>query len=344
VNLIVLCIALATGAVFGSYLGVMGLRRWASKQMLDVPNERSLHSQPTPRGGGVAIVTCTLVGVWMTCLFSGVSLPGGTIALYSLGAAPIALVSWYDDLRSLTNSIRFATQSLGALLVLIGIGFWRQPDLPFVTAVPFGWLGFPITFLWIVGFTNAYNFMDGIDGIAGGQALIAGSAWALLGILTGSALLGVFGALLAGSSLGFLRANWPPARIFMGDVGSAFLGYTLACLPMMADSANPRLPAAGVLVVWPFVLDSSFTLVCRLGRGENVFAAHRSHLYQRLVIAGYSHHFVTLLYMSLAMVGAILAIIWVLLPERSDGPAFLVPLLLFLGLWLFVVRSEHRKH
>ncbi|MGA2403878.1 MAG: glycosyltransferase family 4 protein [Syntrophobacteraceae bacterium] len=271
-------------------------------------------------------------------------MPRFTILLYSLGATLIAIVSWFDDLHSVPNRVRFGVQAFGALLVLLLDGFWRRPDIPFLASISLGWLAVPIGFLWIVGFTNAYNFMDGIDGIAGGQAVIAGSAWAGLGILAGYPPAGVIGALVAAASLGFLACNWPPARIFMGDVGSAFIGYTFACLPVIAGNADPRLPFAGILVVWPFVLDSTFTLLRRLSRGENIFAAHRSHLYQRLVISGYSHRFVTLLYMGLALVGAILAFVWVLRIKGSDCLALFVPILLFGGLFSFVGRSERRHY
>ena len=154
--------------------------------------------------------------------------------------------------------------------------------------------------------------MDGIDGIAGGQAVVAGLGWAALGWLSDQPLVGILGILLAASSLGFLGHNWPPARIFMGDVGSAFLGFTFAVLAVAAAQRDARLALAGVLLVWPFIFDACFTFLRRLRNGENVFAAHRSHLYQRLVIAGYSHRTVTLLYIGLAAWGAILAQLWTL--------------------------------
>ena len=149
--------------------------------------------------------------------------------------------------------------------------------------------------------------------------------------------------LLAGSSLGFLGHNWPPARIFLGDVGSAFLGYTLAVLPVIAALLEPRLALAGVLLVFPFVFDTSFTLLRRWRRGENIFVAHRSHLYQRLVIAGYSHRAVTLLYAGLALVGVVLALAWVLELPGSDWLALGLPGLFCLGLWQLVVRAETRS-
>jgi len=243
-------------------------------------------------------------------------------------------------LASVGGRPALATHAAGALLILLAVGFWPSVDLPFVGSVHWGWLGVPLAFFWVVGLTNAYNFMDGIDGLAGSQAVIAGDAWAGLGWLRGEPLVSLLGLLVAGSSLGFLLHNWPPARIFMGDVGSAFLGFTFAALAVVAALQNPRFAVAGILLVWPFVFDTSFTLVRRLCHRENVFAAHRSHLYQRLVIAGYSHRTVTLLYVGLALVGALLAIVWVLDLPGSDWLVLGLPVLLCFGLWRFVVRAE----
>jgi UDP-N-acetylmuramyl pentapeptide phosphotransferase/UDP-N-acetylglucosamine-1-phosphate transferase len=186
--------------------------------------------------------------------------------------------------------------------------------------------------------------MDGIDGIAGGQALVAGSGWAIIGYMSGETFAGLIGVLLAATSLGFLFHNWPPARIFMGDVGSAFIGFTLAVLPIMAGQRDPRFIIAGVLLVWPFIFDTSFTLVRRMINKENIFEAHRSHIYQRLVIAGYSHRFVTLIYMGLALTGAILAFLWVKGSHHLDALAILIPIVLFVGLWRLTILSEKKCH
>jgi UDP-N-acetylmuramyl pentapeptide phosphotransferase/UDP-N-acetylglucosamine-1-phosphate transferase len=325
-----------------SYVGVACLRYWAEqRRVLDIPNERSSHTRPVPRGGGLAIAIVTLAGgLLFTSLNSVASWPA--LLAYTMGAALIALISWLDDLYSLPKWVRFATHSLGAMLALWHFGPWLTVDLPLLGRLSLSWLGLPLTFLWIVGLTNAYNFMDGIDGIAGGQAVVAGYSWAILGWLGGQPLLGGLGLLLATSSLGFLGHNWPPARIFMGDVGSAFLGYTLAVLPVIAAQGDPRFALAGVLVVWPFVFDTFFTFLCRLYRGEDVFSAHRSHLYQRLVIAGASHHSVTVGYICLALTGSALTLVYFLdLPGSPIMVVLLLPMLC-LALWVTVVQRERR--
>ena len=232
--------------------------------------------------------------------------------------------------------MRFAAHSLGAILIIVGFGYWKTVSVPIFDNLHLGWWGLPITFFWIVGLTNAFNFMDGIDGIAGGQGVVAGLGWAVLGWLSDQPLIGALGLLLASTSLGFLGHNWPPARIFMGDVGSAFLGYNFAAIPIITAQFDTRLPLAGIMMIWPFIFDTSLTFFRRLSKGENVFIAHRSHLYQRLVIVGYSHRFVSSLYIGLALIGVILALAWT---QNITGSPLLIALsvpLLCLMLWAFV--------
>jgi FlaA1/EpsC-like NDP-sugar epimerase/UDP-N-acetylmuramyl pentapeptide phosphotransferase/UDP-N-acetylglucosamine-1-phosphate transferase len=318
---------------------------WARKRrIIDLPNERSSHTFPTPRGGGLAIVAITLTGTWLLWKTVGAGSWYGLL-LYTLGAILVANVSWLDDLRSLPNSVKFIAHAIGALAAIAGFGYWQQINIPFYGQLHPGWIGAAITFVWIVGLTNAYNFMDGSDGLAAVQAVVAGLAWASIGWLTGNHLLLVMGLLVAGSSLGFLGHNWPPARIFMGDVGSAFLGYTFALFPLICTAGkDSRLfggaPLVGLLILWPFVFDTSFTFLRRLSKGENVFQAHRSHLYQRLLKAGKSPSLVALLYGALALAGAALGETWSpsCLTGNVDGAILVV--VLSAGLWLFVVSRE----
>ena len=323
-----------------SYFGVAVLRRVAERRkIMDIPNERSSHSLPTPRGGGIAIAIISLTGLMVGGYFFPLGSWSTTIT-YLCGAFFIAGISCLDDLYSLPNTVRFTGHSLAALFSVIWFGYWSHVSVPFFGELHLGWFGAFLTFLWIVGLTNAYNFMDGIDGIAGGQAVIAGLGWAFWGFMNDHMFAGILGLLLAASCLGFLGHNWPPARIFMGDVGSAFLGYTFSILAVIAAQNDPRLAVAGILFVWPFVFDSSFTFFLRLLKGENVFMAHRSHLYQRLVMAGCTHRFVSSLYIGLALLGVVLSLGWL---EQLKGCSVLIGLgipSLCLGLWGFVNRKE----
>ena len=320
-------VLLASAALL-AYVAVGGLRTWARRRrMIDVPNERSSHTRPTPRGGGLAIAVVTLGGLLVVHL-GVVRRPLDVPALgYLAGAGLVALVSWTDDVRSLSSLTRLVAHALGAAIAILALGHWTAVAIPGVGELTLGWLGLPLTAVWLIGLTNAYNFMDGIDGIAAGQGVVAGLAWFAIGSIAGEPLVSTLGLLLAGSCLGFLGHNWPPARIFMGDVGSAFLGYSFAVLPMLLSrlSGDARLralaPVLGCLIVWPFVFDATITFLRRLARRENVLAAHRSHVYQRLVIAGRSHRCVTSLYVALAAAGALAA---VLLAGRPAAPAALL--------------------
>lgn len=300
-------VAVIGAAVVLSAAGVGAMRTWTRRRgLLDVPNERSSHNRPVPRGGGLAMVGVVLVGA----VAAAVSLSAGGSALAGiLGAALVAAVGWRDDIRPLSVSIRFAVQGVAAALIVgSGVAYSAAPRV--VGAVSMGVAALLATFVVVVGLTNAYNFMDGIDGIAGGQAVVAGFAWVVAGSLLGYRFEAVIGALIAGAAIGFLVHNWPPARIFMGDVGSGTLGFLFAWLAVESGTRDPRLPVAGLVFVWPFIFDTAFTFLRRLIRRENVFRAHRSHLYQRLVIAGLSHGVVSVIYGSLAAVGACLALSW----------------------------------
>jgi UDP-N-acetylmuramyl pentapeptide phosphotransferase/UDP-N-acetylglucosamine-1-phosphate transferase len=330
-----------------TWLVLYPLRAYLERRdFLDVPNERSSHRRPTPRGGGLVVVGVVLAGWVLFGMFTSM-VSGAALASYALACAVIAAVSWKDDVSSLSARVRFGVHTLGAVLAMLAFGFWDSLMVPGLGEVPLGWFGLPVTFVWIVGMTNAYNFMDGIDGIAGSQALVAGLGWAVLGWLIGLPTLSVLGLLVAASSLGFLVHNWSPARIFMGDVGSAFLGYTFAVLPLMMKSfsqnkmVSDRAFFIGILMLWPFVADTAFTMVRRLRLGENIFTAHRMHLYQRLISLGFSHRSVTVCYAALALAGVIIAVGWSIDVPVSEACAPVI-LLFGLALWVFIAIQERR--
>lgn len=338
--MLIICVIGAVFAFTVSYLAVAGLRRWIGSRWLDIPNERSSHTQPTPRGGGLAIVIVALVGSWLALPFVCSSVTTWQWLAFSTGALLIVSISWLDDLLSLSTRVRFAVHLVGAVLAVLAFGAWKEIVLPGMGSFSLDWIGWPLTLLWIVGLTNAYNFMDGIDGIAGGQAIVAGAGWAIIGIIGSNPLLCIIGILLAASCLGFLGHNWPPAKIFMGDVGSAFLGYTFAVLPVIAARGNARFMLIGILFVWPFVFDTAFTFVRRLIKRENVFTAHRSHLYQRLVISGFSHQTVTLLYVALSLIGVVLSVGIVLNCKYIGRVTLIAILIAMVGLWGLTVWRE----
>jgi UDP-N-acetylmuramyl pentapeptide phosphotransferase/UDP-N-acetylglucosamine-1-phosphate transferase len=305
--------------------------------MIDIPNERSSHTNPTPRGGGLVISALTLAVALIYLLMNrNTNLQAGLA--YVIGGALIAWVGWLDDKRNLSTRQRFAVQTVSALIAIAGIGYWQRVTLPLVGQIELGIFGLPLTIIWIVGLVNAYNFMDGIDGIAGSTAVIAGVSWAVIGGFNDS-FLTLLGIAVAGSSLGFLGHNWSPAKIFMGDVGSTLLGYSFAVIPLISTQREVT-AVAGALLIWPFILDTTFTIILRLRRGENIFQPHRSHLYQRLVIAGYKHRFVTSIYIVFAMIGTVVATLWLSSPADSRIYAILIPILIFSGFVAFVRYQE----
>ncbi|MBX3016128.1 MAG: glycosyltransferase family 4 protein [Caldilineaceae bacterium] len=326
-----------------AYTSVGNLRQWAARRLLALPNERSSHTMPTPSGGGVAIVLTSLLGLVLFAFLTEKPLPGEW-RLVLIGALLVAVISWLDDLYTMSVFTRMSVHLASALVILLGVGGMHLVTLPFIGPIPLGWLGGLVTVMWIGGLINAYNFMDGIDGLAASQAVIAGVAWALVGQQVGDQLVLILGLVLAASSLAFLGYNWPPARIFMGDVGSAFLGYSFAVLTVLATRQQPQAALLGLLVIWPFLFDTLFTIIRRWRRGEPVLQAHRSHLYQRLVIAGYSHRTVTLLYTGLSLVGFLLSIGWMTRWPHIDLLIVVCVPLLAIGLVSAVTYIEAKQH
>ena len=281
------------------------LVRW---NLVDRPNERSSHSQPTARGGGIAILLVFL-GVTAATQWSQLSAALlGTTAL-------LAVVSLIDDLRTLPALVRFGCHALCALVMLAVLGWPQFSSLP----VRYAWL--VLAFLWVTGYTNAFNFMDGINGLAAGQAAVTGLGMALLaGLASGrwAAPPVVICLVLAGAALGFLPHNFPRARMFMGDVGSAATGFLLAILALwLARDFGWWLLVPFGLLHANFVLDTGFTLARRVLRGDRWYEAHREHFYQRLIRAGKSHARVTLLKLGLQL--AVLGLLCIYLQAGIAG-------------------------
>jgi UDP-N-acetylmuramyl pentapeptide phosphotransferase/UDP-N-acetylglucosamine-1-phosphate transferase len=310
-------------------LGARVYLRVAPARALDLPNPRSSHTQPVLRGGGLAIIAGFLSGlaVWL--------MEGGSLSPRALGwltgALLVALVSYVDDLRSLPALPRLLTHIAGAL-ILTALGA-QISDLAVV----------PLAFAYVVVFTNVYNFMDGIDGLAAAQAVVGGMALAIAGAVVNNPVVSVAGALLAAGMLGFVRYNLPPARLFMGDVGSTFVGFSFAGLMLLASIGvgGGKLPISfGIVVFAPFLFDSLVTLVRRVLRGERWYAAHRTHYYQRLVSGGLSHGQVTLLYAGLAVLAAAAALLGLYVSDLMRLVVGVVPYLLMLGVVAIVGRLE----
>ncbi len=320
-----------------SFLSVSIYRRWGVKNnLLAVPNERSSHTEPTPHGAGIVIVAICLATFIPISIFITGTFSWG----YFTGAFLIALISFIDDFYPLRFHWRLLVHSIAAILLIADLG------ITMLGGLRFGILGYIVTFLWIVWMVNSYNFMDGIDGLAGLQAVIAAVSWCLLCRILDMHGIYYFSVIIATSSMGFLVHNLSRSKIFMGDVGSAFLGYTFAALPLMgrtlASKSPDLLPIAAVLFVWFFLFDSVVTIVRRGLRGEKIWLPHREHLFQKLVSAGFSHRHVTVIYGILASLLSISVLASV--QFRDDIGLAMFPVVSVLTIILLFIVFRRRLH
>lgn len=259
------------------------------KGIIDIPNERSSHEIPTPRGGGMAIIVSFLLASLALLYFHPIeNLPG---LFFWTGLVLVAITSLLDDRLNLPVYIRFGLHLAAAVMVSLETGGFEKFPLPQPYAFDLGVFNHPLTVFWILAVLNIYNFLDGIDGYAAVQGLVACIGLALLNPMgTGFEL----SILLAAAIAGFLVFNWHPAKIFMGDIGSASLGFIFATLPFYLTEVpvNVGIFSMGIFL-WFFLADGAFTILRRVLKGEKIWEAHRSHIYQRLVIKGFSHAKVT---------------------------------------------------
>ncbi|MGF6694987.1 MraY family glycosyltransferase [Metapseudomonas resinovorans] len=264
--------------VLSSFALTGGVRRYAlARQLLDVPNARSSHSIPTPRGGGGAIVVSFLVA--LPLLFLGGVLSSSVMwALFGAGAW-IAAVGFLDDHGHIAARWRLLAHFIGAGWVLWLVGGLPELSL-FGASLDLGAFGYVFGSLYLVWLLNLYNFMDGIDGIASVEAVCVCLGGALLYYLLGEQQVMVVPLFLAAAVSGFLFWNFPPAKIFMGDAGSGFLGIILGTLSLHAAWINPLLLWCWLILLGVFIVDATWTLLRRLLRGDKVYEAHRSHAYQ----------------------------------------------------------------
>ncbi|MEP6475495.1 MAG: glycosyltransferase family 4 protein [Gemmatimonadota bacterium] len=256
------------------------------REILDHPSERSSHSRPTPRGGGLAIVVTVLVVVIGAAAVGWVE-PRLAAALVG-GGGLVAWVGWQDDRRSTPAALRALVQCVAACWAVAWLGGY--PAITLTTApLRLGLAGSVLAVVGIVWAVNLFNFMDGIDGIAGVEACTIATTGSIMLGLNGADGGALVSATIGAATLGFLRWNWMPARIFLGDVGSNFLGFSFGVLAVWSENS------AGIPAVWwglaalVFIFDATTTLVRRVVRREPIFKAHRSHAYQRLAQAGWSH-------------------------------------------------------
>jgi len=246
----------------------------------DAPNFRSLHEHPTPRTGGLAILVAVSLG-W--CMLFYLGYRPDILPWIIAASILVAAISFWDDMITLSALPRFAVQGVAAALLMWG-------GLIF----PWGWMGVLLTWFVIVWVLNLYNFMDGMDGLSAGMALFGFGFLGLAGWLEGGQAYAFYAWVVALGAAGFLMLNFPPARIFMGDIGSIFLGLLAVSFSLWGVRDGLFLLWVPALIFSPFVVDATVTILRRLFDGEKIWQAHRSHYYQRLVLMGWSHKRTTL--------------------------------------------------
>ena len=323
------------------------VRAMITARVMDTPNARSAHAVPTPRGGGVGIVVAFMLGIavlYGTATFARIADPYFRGVILAAGA--IAVVSFIDDVRNWPFAVKLATQVLAAWAA-IGSGLYISAfRVPYVGAVDVGWLGVPLTLGWILFATNAMNFIDGLNGLAAGTALVACLFLAFIAESQGGNFVYFAALLLASGIVGFLPFNFPRARIFMGDVGSQFCGFVLAVLGVAAARFG-SVEMSFLLV--PMLLhgvlyDVAFTLVRRGMAGERLTQAHRGHLYQVAHRSGVDARVVAIVHWGFAALGGLVALGFTAAPPVVKP---LLPLLL-VGVQVFwtarVVRRARNAH
>ncbi len=286
--------AIFAGTFILSLVLTVWTRRVALRQgILDHPNERSSHSRPTPRGGGLAMVigsSCALAGLWILNLIDSAlaaSLIGGGLL--------IAAIGFLDDRRSLPTGIRICGHVAAATWAMCMMG-GLPPIRIGEQVLSLGIWGDTVGIVAIVWVLNLFNFMDGIDGIAASEAVFvtcAGGVFAI--VFERDCAAGYSAFAIAAAALGFLCWNWPPAKIFMGDVGSGYLGYMIAVTALAAGRVSPVALLVWLILGGVFFADATTTLLVRVWRGERIYLAHRDHIYQHLAVRWRSHRPVTVL-------------------------------------------------
>ncbi|MGH9443119.1 MAG: glycosyltransferase family 4 protein, partial [Thermoanaerobaculia bacterium] len=294
---------------------------------VDEPGPRKVHARPTPRLGGLAVVASAIV---VAALVQSVHNPGihkidpSLLAGLAFGVLPVLLISIWDDIRPLRVLPRFIAQFAGAAVALhFGIQLGSRIHL-FALDLSIGWLSVPLSLLWIVGVTNAFNIVDGLDGLSSGLALIAAFSLVGVGLVTGRITLASTSMILAGALLGFLPFNLFPARIFLGDTGSTAVGFWLACLALRGGSTL----SAGMAILVPILVigvpltETLISMVRRFVRrmekkGGGLFAADREHIHHRLVASGITQRRAVNLLHGAALVAAGAALVSLFLTTQA---------------------------
>ncbi len=345
---------MTAAAVFRHLLFAAGLalvsavtvRAMIGARVMDAPSFRKAHATPTPKGGGVGVVVAFMLGISILYGFADFArLADPYFRGVILAAFAIAVVSFMDDVNDWSFAVKLAAQVLAALAA-IGSGLYLTVfNLPYFGPVDIGWLGIPLTLLWILFATNAMNFIDGLNGLAAGVSLVACGFLAVIAAGQQGWFVYFAALLMAAGLVGFLPFNFPRARIFLGDVGSQFCGFMLAVLGIAAA----RFGAVEMsfllvpLLLFGVLFDVAFTLVRRLLAGQRLTVAHRGHLYQVAQRSGFDPRWVAVVHWAFAAFGGLVALAFIAVPAPLKPPLLLAVLVPQLAWLAWVVNLARRR-
>jgi UDP-GlcNAc:undecaprenyl-phosphate GlcNAc-1-phosphate transferase len=325
-------------------LSAATVRAMIAARVMDTPEARKAHDRPTPKGGGVGVVVTFLVGIAVLYRFAAFARLADPYFLGVIEASvAIAVVAFLDDLFDWPFTVKLGTQVLAALVAVVTGLSVTNFHIPYLGPVELAWAGVILSLLWIVFTTNAMNFIDGLNGLASGVALIACLFIVFIAERHGGWFAYAAAGLLAAGLAGFLPFNFPKARIFMGDVGSQFCGFMLAVLAIVASRFD------GVelsFLLMPMLLsgvlfDVAFTLARRALQGESITQPHRGHLYQVAQRSGLSPVAVTLVHWGFAVYGGACCLLFIAAPSAYKPPVPFLTLLPQLA-WVCFVTNRAR--
>lgn len=328
IKLCLLFLVMAMSSWFGVRCLIDFLR---TRNIVDTPNERSMHQGVVPRGGGIVIVLLLIAWIVVLALFTHRTAFFTGLGLTLLGWAGL---SWYDDKHDLSPKFRIVAQSLLAILTVCLFGGVHQ-----FMGVPLGWLGPVLTVIGVLWMANLNNFMDGMDGLAAVQSIIANLTLAIWFLYFGDVAMASICVVTMATSYGFLLWNWHPAKIFMGDVGSISLGALYATLIILVVSRHDIPVLSAMFIFMVFIVDATFTVLRRILKGEPFWLPHRSHLYQRAGLAGISHTKIVLsatVMMGLCSLFATFSVLY----RDIIVPLLFLTLFAFLIIGFWIVKTE----
>jgi UDP-GlcNAc:undecaprenyl-phosphate GlcNAc-1-phosphate transferase len=315
----------------------------------DVPSRRSSHKAPTPKSGGIGVIVGFFAAMTLFYLTGKLGhIAPNKLILLSIGAMITIFISLYDDIKRLSSSQKLFVQIITALFVVsTGLTLNLLP-LPIIGVLDLGPLGSILAVFWIIFFINVFNFMDGLNGLASGVSLVASIFCSIIGICLEEKALFYISMSLAFSTLGFFLFNFPKAKIFMGDVGSQFMGLIWAILLLIpsqeSHTSHMTLSIYTVpLLFFSFIYDVTTTVIRRIWRREPFWLAHRTHLFQLLNRLGYSHTQVTCLHLIMAVIQGVGAICMQYIDPLYQILLFIPYLLLMAGYHYWTVRAVRYK-